>query len=112
MQAHQNDEQPGNGVAKAPTEIGSAANCPATEALAPSVIKTVENPSTKHQRRKKGAALLGNRSAVPIGQLIKRGPGNEAQIGRHQRQNAGAQKTDGARHSAACRGTWRSMAPN
>ena len=56
------------------------------------------------QRRKKGAALLGNGCAIAVGQLIERGAGDEAQIGRHQRQHAGAQKTDGARQQCGLQG--------
>ena len=63
------------------------------------------------QRRKQGAALLGNRCALAIGQLIERGAGDEAQVGRHQRQHAGAQKTDGAGKQCRLQGNMEVHAP-
>ena len=56
------------------------------------------------QRRKKCPPLLGNGGAIPIGQLIKSGPRNEAEVGWHQRQNTGAQKTDGTRQERRLQG--------
>ena len=71
MQAHQNDEDAGD-LRKHAEML--AQQLPGNRGAGPQRDKDRRKAQHETQRRKQGAPLLGNRSAVLVGQLIERAP--------------------------------------